>query len=464
MNTKNMRNVDQSLFPSSFVWGAASSAFQIEGFSTADGGGASVWDTFCHTPDKVANNDTGDIACDAYHRYGEDIALASKIGLTAYRFSISWSRIDPLGDGNWNMSGLAYYQALVDCCISYNIEPYITLHHWELPQALEDQGGWLNLNTAKAFERYAAFIAEHFKGKVTHMITINEPQCIIKLGYGDGVHAPGKQLNQQDLFTCWKHLCLAHGFALRAIKICDPSIQVGIASTGRLCYPETPSSEDYEASREACFQLFDEDWVFTHSLLFDPVCLGHFPPCPHTRLEQLASDITPAEWQIIHAIPDFIAVNIYNGWSVRQGNDKTPEYVNRYTGYPSTALKWPVTERVMNEGIVHIYERYHLPIYISENGLSCNDKIYLDGQVHDMDRIDFLDRYISQLQLATNKADIRGYFHWSLTDNFEWHSGYSERFGLIYVDYPSQQRIPKDSAYWYQQVIASNGGTLHINQ
>lgn len=445
------------MFPENFVWGVASSAYQIEGYSTADGGGKCVWDTFGEQAGSIFGGDSGAIACDAYHRYAEDIALMAELGIKSYRFSISWARVDPKADGSWNAAGLAYYDKLVDCCLAHGIEPYMTLHHWELPQAAEDKGGWQVRETAQAFSRFALMTARHFSGRLRHFITLNEPQCVIQLGYGLGVHAPGKKLDIEGQFRCWKNMMLAHGMAYTAIKAFDSSLEVGFASTGRLCYPEKDTAEDMKASYDASFELFDEDWVFTHSMALDAICHGRFPANEGTRLFELAGTISDEEWGLIHVGADFLGINIYNGWAVRRGENGKGEYVSRAAGFPRTALKWPVTERVMNEGIVHIYKRYGLPIYISENGLSCNDKIYLDGAVHDADRIDFLIRYLRQLSLAAEHVELRGYFHWSFTDNLEWHNGYAERFGLVFVDYETQRRIPKDSAYWYKTIIQSLG-------
>lgn len=442
-----------SPFPKNFLWGAASSAYQIEGFSTADGGGISIWDTFSHTPGKIAWGDHGDIACDAYHRYEEDIALMKQLGIKAYRFSTSWARIDPHGNGCWNEAGLAYYDKIVDSCLKAGIVPYMTLYHWELPQALEDRGGWLKIETAEAFARFAGMMAAHFKGRVTHYFTLNEPQCSVSLGYLQGIHAPGKKLRKKQIFACWKTFLLAHGLAMRAIKAADPGAVVGIASTGRLCYPETETPENIAAAREATFAVDDQDWLFTHNWLLDPICLGKFPECKGTALTALVKSVSQEEMEVIHTVPDIIGYNVYNGHAVCAAGSGFA-YVPKYPGFPRTALKWPVTPEVLDWGIRFLQERYPLPAYITENGLSCNDRIYPDGKVHDPDRIDFLSRYLSCLNRAMNHgANIRGYFHWALTDNFEWHSGYSDRFGLIFMDFPSGQRIPKDSFFWYKEVV-----------
>lgn len=442
-----------TIFPKDFLWGAASSAYQIEGYSTADGGGASIWDTFCHTPGKIAYGDHGDIACDAYHRYAEDIALLKKMGAKVYRFSTSWARIDPHADGNWNEAGLAYYDKIVDLCLESGIIPYITLYHWELPQAAEDRGGWRVRKTAYAFARFAGMMASHYKGRVEHYFTLNEPQCTVSLGHETGVHAPGMRLNLAGQFRVLVHQLLAHGLAQRAIKAADPKAIVGIASTGRLCYPEQETPADIDAAREATFAVSDDDWTFTHHWLLDPICLGRFPDCPGTALAALVKTVSSEDMEIIHTIPDILGYNIYNGHAI-SADETGFEYTLRYPGFPRTAMKWPVTPEVLDWGVRFLQERYGLPGYITENGLSCNDRIYLDGKVHDIERIDFLARYLTALRRAmAHGADIRGYFQWALTDNFEWSNGYGERFGLIFVDYPTGRRIPKDSFYWYKKTI-----------
>ena len=444
-----------SQFPQDFLWGAASSAYQIEGYPQEDGGGISIWDTFTHIPGKIAYGDTGDIACDSYHRYEEDIALLKELGVQAYRFSTSWARIDPNGDGNWNVAGLAYYDKVVNTCLANGIVPYLTLYHWELPQAAEDRGGWQSEETAHAFARYAGMMADHFKNRVRHYFTLNEPQCTTSLGYAQGIHAPGRKLDLGSQFRVHVNQMIAHGLAQRAIKAADPNAIVGIASTGNLCYPETETPENIDAARAATFAASDDSWIFTHHWLLDPICLGKFPDCAGTAREPLVKAVTPEHLEIIHTVPDILGYNIYNGHAVRAG-DGGFEYVPKYPGFPRTALKWPVTPEVMDWGVRFLQERYGLPGYITENGLSCNDRIYLDGKVHDPDRIDFLSRYLTCLSQAIDSgADIRGYFHWALTDNLEWHSGYGDRFGLVYVDFPSCRRVPKDSFRWYKGTIQS---------
>lgn len=447
-------------FPKDFIWGAASAAYQTEGAVNEGGRGESVWDAFCRRPGAVANEDSGEEACDGYHRYAEDIALAAKLGVSAYRFSISWVRIDPNGNGRINPAGLAYYGKVVDACLAAGIAPYVTLFHWDLPQALEERGGWANPETPVRFAQYAGAVGAYLKGKVRCYFTLNEPECVIQLGYCFGTHAPGKQLPLPEVFAQLHGMLRGHGLAAAALRKEDADVEIGIVTTGRLCYPAQASVADIDAARTATFTLSDEDWMFTHNIVLDAVCLGHYPQCGGALGDCIAA-VPPAELAEIHFVPQLIGLNIYSGCEVAAAADGQPFYPPRHRGFSVTATKWPVAPQVMRWGPRFIAERYGLPLCIAENGQSCNDRIFLDGKVHDADRIDFLHRYLRQLRAACEDGvDLRGYFAWSLTDNFEWNSGYSERFGLIYIDYPTQKRLPKDSFFWLSEVIRSNGNDL----
>ncbi len=437
-------------FPKQFRWGAASSSYQIEGYSQEDGGGKNIWDAFCQKEGTILDGSDGSVACDSYHRYQEDIALIASMNLSVYRFSMSWARVDPLGDGNWNEAGFQYYEKVIDCCIAQNIEPFLTLYHWELPLALEEKGGWRNRDTAFAFARYAQEVARRFGPKVTHFITFNEPQCTVFLGHGNGLHAPGLKMDLQTQFSVLHHQLLAHGLSVPKIRQEVPHALVGLASTGRLCYPATPADE--EDAYRISFGAPDDDWGFTHSMILDPVCLGHYPTDVGPGLEKAISQVDPADLQIISAPVDFLGLNIYNGSEIANGN-----YCKKPQGHAITALGWPVTPKVLEWGPYFVHRRYGLPIYITENGMSCHDVVSLDGKVHDPNRIDFLARHLQALHSSIQKGTpILGYLQWSLTDNFEWNAGYSQRFGLVYMDYATQNRIPKDSATWYSQVAKNN--------
>ena len=424
-------------FPKGFVWGAASSSYQIEGAAGEDGRGESVWDVFSHTPGKVKWGDTGDTATDAYHRWRDDIAVMKEMELRAYRFSISWPRVDPRGDGHWNQAGLDYYSKLVDGLLEAGIQPWVTLFHWDLPQALQRQGGWQNPETARRFEAYAEKMAELFRGRARRWFTFNEPQCFIGMGYGTGEHAPGLMLDGDSLSACWETFYQAHTLAQRALRRADGENLVGIASTGKVYYPADQDSKDVEAARQRTFALPLGPLTFSHALALDPLCFDE-------RYEK----------------PDFIGVNLYHGAPVRAG-EGGPEALPFPEGFPRTAMGWPITPEAMEWGARFLAERYGLPLVVSENGLACTDRIFLDGAVHDPLRIDFLTRYLRALERAIDRGtDVRGYFYWSLTDNFEWAEGYDPRFGLAYVDYATGDRTLKDSGRWYRTVVESNGAAL----
>ena len=456
------------MFDKNFLWGTASSSYQIEGAFTEDGKGLSIWDTFSNKPGNIAHDENGNKACDHYHRYREDISLMKNLGIQAYRFSISWSRIFPDGivkdsDGNirYNKAGLDFYDKIVNFCLENNIKPFITIYHWDLPQALEDKGGWLNRETAFVFADYAEFICKHFSDRVTNIATINEPQIISGLGYMLGLHAPGKKLDTVSVLSVIHHLALAHGLAVTKMRaVAKQPVKIGFSSTGGLCYPSKECDEDIDAARAECFNIVKGNMTFNHTIFCDMTCLGRYPDIAGTELhlepglekighyEELPF-VKKGDIELIHQPIDYLGINVYNGHEINAAG-----YINKKPGSPRTALGWPVTPGVMNYGIRYMYERYNLPIYIFEDGLACNDIISLDGKVHDSNRIDFLTRYLTDLEKAYKAGvPILGYFHWSFTDNFEWHSGYDPRFGLIYVDYETQQRIPKDSAYWYSDLI-----------
>ena len=456
------------MFDKNFLWGTASSSYQIEGAFTEDGKGLSIWDTFSNKPGNIAHDENGNKACDHYHRYREDIALMKNLGIQAYRFSISWTRIFPDGivkdyDVNirYNKAGLDFYDKIVNFCLENNIKPFITIYHWDLPQALEDKGGWLNRETAFIFADYAEFICEHFSDRVTNIATINEPQIISGLGYMLGLHAPGKKLDAVSVLSVIHHLALAHGLAVTKMRaVAKQPVKTGFSSTGDLCYPSKECDEDIDAARAECFNIVKGNMTFNHTIFCDMTCLGRYPDIAGTELhlepdlekighyEELPF-VKKGDIELIHQPIDYLGINVYNGHEINAAG-----YINKKPGSPRTALGWPVTPGVMNYGIRYLYERYNLPIYIFEDGLACNDIISLDGKVHDSNRIDFLTRYLTDLEKAYKAGvPILGYFHWSFTDNFEWHSGYDPRFGLVFVDYETQQRIPKDSAYWYSDLI-----------
>lgn len=421
-------------FPKGFLWGAASAAYQIEGAVREGGRGESVWDVFSHTPGCVKHGDTGDTAADSYHRWREDVVLLKEMGLGAYRFSIAWPRIAPNGDTRWNPAGLRYYDGLVDALLEAGIQPWVTLYHWDLPQTLQNRGGWQSGDTVRAFAAYAFKLCGHFKGRVRRWFTFNEPQCFLGMGCGTGEHAPGLRLDTQSLENCWRNVRLAHALAYDILCQEDPESLVGLASTGPVWYPASERVEDIEAARQLTFALPEGVRTFSHVPALED----------NDKL-------------------DFIGVNLYHGTAARMG-ESGPEAVPFPAGFPRTAMGWPVTPEALEWGLRFLGERYQKPLYVSENGLSCRDQVFLDGQVHDPQRIDFLARYLRALSRAVESGvDARGYFHWSLTDNFEWAEGYDQRFGLAYVDYATGERILKDSGRWYGALARSAGASLFQN-
>lgn len=451
-------------FRKDFVWGAATSAYQIEGATTEEyGKGQHVWDVYTKEPGHVFENHTGNIACDHYHHFREDVKIMKEIGLKAYRFSIDWSRVLPDGVGRVNEQGIQFYNELIDALVENGIEPYITLYHWELPYELYKRGGWMNSEIVEWFGAYAKLVAERFSDRVSHFFTLNEPQCFVGLGFLTGEHAPGLKCPLEDTFAMAHNAMKAHGRAVQMLRqYAKQPLTIGYAPTSSVAYPETDKPEDIEAAKQVFFgmQPDDSNWTWNVAWWSDPVMLGKYPEEGLARYEKYLPKITEEDMRLISEPIDVYGQNIYNGRCIRMGADGKPEDVKRYDGFPKTAIDWPVTPECLYWGPKFLYERYQKPIYITENGLSCHDVISLDGKVHDPNRIDFLARYLKELKKAAGEIDLRGYFQWSLMDNFEWAKGYSERFGLVYVDYRDQKRILKDSAYWYENLIKTNGEEL----
>ncbi len=451
-------------FGNDFVWGAATASYQVEGAAYEDGKGLQIWDVFCKDPGNVFEGHTGDVACDHYHRYAEDVKMMKEMGLKAYRFSISWARIMPEGTGKVNEKGLAFYDALIDSLIENGIQPYLTLYHWDLPYELYKRGGWMNPDSVNWFAEYAKVVVEHFSDRVLHYFTFNEPQCFIGHGFLIGEHAPGLKCPVTDTFLMAHHVMMAHGKAVQAMRAAAKQpIQIGYAPTGSMAYPASNREEDIEAAKKVLFACPEDikGWAWNVSWWSDPVMLGSYPEEGLKKYEKYLPAIKPEDLKLMHQPLDFYAQNIYNGNAVRCSEEGKPEFVLRPVGAPKTAIQWPITPECLYWGPKFLYERYGKPIYITENGLSCHDAVSLDGKVHDPNRIDFLARYLHYLKQAVEDGvNVKGYFQWSLMDNFEWAKGYSDRFGLIYVDYQTQQRIWKDSAYWYRDMIKENGKNL----
>jgi len=448
-------------FPKDFVWGAATASYQVEGAAYDDGRGMSVWDMMCRKPDAIWRGQSGEVACDHYHRYKEDVALMKKIGLTGYRFSISWPRVIPEGTGAVNDKGMDFYDKLIDELLAAGITPYITLFHWDYPYELYCRGGWLNPDSPAWFAEYAEAVVKRLSDRVRHWITQNEPQCFIGLGHLSGVHAPGDKLGIREVLRAAHHSLLAHGKAVQTIRAnsrTEP--KVGYAPVGFVSIPATDSPEDIEAARASTFASTATD-ERSNTWWTDPVFRGHYPEDGLQLYGDDAPKVRDGDMETICQPLDFYGVNIYHGSCVKAGADGKAEPVPFAPGHPMTLMKWFVTPSALYWGPKFFFERYGRPILITENGMSQPDWVSLDGKVHDPQRIDYLNRYLLELRRACDDGvDVLGYMQWSIMDNFEWAEGYRQRFGLIYVDYPTQKRILKDSAYWYGEVIASNGETL----
>lgn len=452
-------------FKDNFAWGVATSSYQIEGAAYSDGKGLSIWDMYCKEAGKIYNGHTGDVACDHYNRYEDDIKIMKEMGIKAYRFSISWPRVLPNGIGEINEKGLEFYSKLVDALIENGIEPYVTLFHWELPYELYKKGGWMNSDSPLWFEEYAALVTKRLSDRVKYFITFNEPQCFIGLGHIAGVHAPGLKQSVPDTLQMAHHVLLAHGRAVKAIRAhAKGDVKVGYAPTASMHYPETEKEEDIEAARKSVFSMpetLESNWAWNITWWSDPVFFAEYPEDGVKLFGDFMPEIKEGDMELIAQPLDFLGQNIYNGAQVRAGKNGEVEFIKRHEGFPKTALGWPITPESLYWGPKFLYERYKKPIYITENGLSCHDVVSLDGKVHDPNRIDFLHRYLAAFKrAASDGVELAGYFQWSFMDNFEWHSGYEDRFGLVFVDFETQERIIKDSGHWYKTVIESNGEIL----
>jgi beta-glucosidase len=435
-------------FPDGFLWGVATSAYQIEGAVDADGRGPSIWDTFSREPGRILHGDTGDVAADHYRRLGEDLDLLEQLGIQAYRFSIAWPRVQPDGTGALNQPGVDFYRRLLEGLAARGIEPMVTLYHWDLPQALEDRGGWLNRDTASRFADYASLVVEQLGGLAQRWITLNEPWCSAFLGYYEGRFAPGRQ-SYDEAYTAVHHLLLAHGLAVPAIRAASGAAEVAITCNLADIAPATPA--DALAARAADME--------ENRLFLDPVFHGRYPDdAPDfVRDERLVRD---GDLELISAPLDFYGLNYY----IREVVANDLGEPNRlWKRVPATGELTSKGDGIAPDGLTKVLERLqreyapNLPIYITESGAPYNDYIDPEGRVNDPERIEYLAKHFAAARAAIDSGvDLRGYFVWSLLDNFEWDSGYSMRFGLVFVDYSTQRRIPKSSALWYRDVIRAN--------
>ncbi len=457
----------KSPFPSNFLWGAATSAYQIEGAAREDGKDLSVWDQFVHQSGAIRDGQTGDVACDFYHRYAEDIARMKSMSLQAFRFSVSWSRVIPEGTGAVNQKGLDFYSRLVDALLAAGIAPMVTLFHWDTPLALMQRGAWVARDMTGWFADYAALLARTLSDRVKYWLTINEPRSFIGGGYVTGVQAPGEKLPRAEYMRAAHIVLIAHGRAVQAIRANSKKpVQISYPCDVSPSLPETASAADVAAAKAATFgspvdHFSAEFWWRENAWWLDPVYTGNYPQDALTALGKDAPVLLAGDLETIHQPLDFLAANMYGGRIVRATPDGKGQLVAFPAGFPLTAMGWEVTPDAIYWGPKWLYERYKLPIFITENGCSCRDWVSLDGQVHDPERIDFTTRYLQALaRAAGDGVPLRGYLHWSLLDNFEWQEGYTQRFGMIFVDFPTQKRILKDSAHWYAAVIKSNGASL----
>jgi beta-glucosidase len=440
-------NPNNGSFPRDFFWGAATAAYQVEGAVLEDGRGESIWDRFAATPGKVQNGDSGDVACDSYHRYPQDIQLMRELGLNTFRFSIAWPRIVPDGRGRPNVAGLDFYDRLVDELLAHELEPFVTLYHWDLPQPLEERGGWPARETVDAFEEYVGIVAGRLGDRVRYWITQNEPWVISWLGYGWGFHAPGRT-SDADALAAAHHVLLAHGRAVEVLRREAPGSSVGIALDLVPAHPAT----DTPADRDAAF----ESDGFRNRWFLDAVFRGEYPADMLERYASILPTIEEGDMRTIAAPLDFLGVNYYTRAILRADpSDAKPVPVDP-EGVQRTTMGWEVYPDGLFELLVRLRDDYTLPpLFITENGAAFADD-RRNGSVDDPDRISYLEQHIDAVARAIEEGvPVRGYFVWSLLDNFEWAYGYSKRFGIVYVDYETLDRVPKASYRWYRDFIAA---------
>jgi beta-glucosidase len=442
-------------FPDGFLWGTATASYQIEGAVTLDGRGESIWDTFSHIPGKVRDNANGDVADDHYHLYKRDVGLMKALGATTYRFSMSWPRVFPDGRGTPNPRGLDFYDALVDELLANGIEPFATLYHWDLPQALEDTvGGWQSRATSQAFAEYAGYVAGKLSDRVTRFFTLNEVWSFIELGYGYGVHAPGLRLPPRELAQARHHALLGHGLAVQAIRAAGrPGTRVGVAENIGVCVPAIETPEHIEAARIATREL--------NAGYATAIFEGRYTDAFLAAAGADAPKFTAEEMKIIGSPLDFVGINIYVPTNYVRATDAEPGFaaIPFPASFPRMQSDWlKCGPEALYWGPRMLHDVWGVnEIYITENGTSSADVPADDGIVYDTDRIMYLRNYLSQLQRATAEGvPVKGYFLWSLLDNFEWADGYHNRFGIHHVDYATQTRTPKLSAHFYKAVIAGN--------
>ncbi len=450
-NNESMNNSYQ--FPNDFVWGVAAASAQIEGAAWDDGKGESVWDRFSRVPGKVANGDTLDIACDHYHRYKEDAYLIRHhLGVQNYRLSVAWPRILPDGTGQINEKGLDFYDRLIDALLAENITPWVTLYHWDLPQKLEDANGWLNRDTVWAFRNFAEIVVRRLSDRVQNWFTLNELPCCIGLSYGRGIHAPGRTESAQLVNQGYHHALLAHGHAVQVVReFGGKNAHVGIVNNPATPLPLTETKDDIEAARI-------EDRALNGQLM-EPLYKGQYPSEWLAKIGDDAPKIEEGDMELIASPTDFLGLNMYTGTFVRADKNGQPERVPFPKQFPQADLPWlNIAPQTLYWAVRHAHENYGVETtYITENGVCCADEMNEQGEVLDLDRREYVRNYLIGLHRAVDEGfNCKGYFLWSLMDNFEWAEGYDKRFGIVHVDFKTQKRTPKLSAQWFKTVVAEN--------
>lgn len=448
------------IFKNDFLWGVAAASFQNEGASFADGKGPSIWDMMARWPGKIWNGDSPDPACDQYHRYEEDVRIMGEMGVQVYRMSIAWPRVIPEGVGPVNSKGFDYYDRLIDCLLAHNIQPWVSLYHWDYPYALHLRGGWLNPDSSNWFADYTTQVVNRYSDRVVFWETINEPQVFIGAGYRDGGNPPGLKLGNAEILRIAHNVLLSHGKAVQVIRACAKKTpRITAVLVGFTAIPASDNPADIQAARDYMFRL--DEKRLKNTWMADPIYLGHYPEDGVRANGEDMPPIHPGDMETIHQPLDHFGVNIYAGEVVKAVEGGGYVVLPSSLGPALTALEWNVTPQALYWGPRLFYERYHVPIYITENGMAGTDWVHLDGRVHDPQRIDFLQRYLQELARAVQDGtDVGGYFVWTFSDNFEASLGYKSRFGLVFIDYRTQKRIWKDSAFWYQKVIQTKGDAL----
>ncbi|MDB5050980.1 MAG: beta-galactosidase [Fibrobacteres bacterium] len=443
-------NIGKDRFPEGFVWGSATASFQVEGAAWTDGRGESIWDRFCRTPGKVAAGHTGDIACDHYHLWKQDISLMKDLGMQAYRFSTAWPRVIPGGRGPVNKAGLDFYDRLVDGLLEAGIVPFTTLFHWDLPQALQDEGGWVNRNIVEAFGVYAEQVVKRLGDRVKHWMTHNEIPCFIGLGYGNGPHAPGLDVSRKDLNRAYHNAFLSHGLAVRIVReFARKDAEVGLVNNPLIPVPLAETPAHLDAARKAFIRI--------GANLNEPIFKGAYAPWWLEEQGADAPDIRDGDMEIISSPTDFLGINVYSGVFVEPSEDPAGYRVLPFPkGYPNLALPWlkPVPQ-ALYWCCRYYREAYGIrKSYITEAGCACEDERDESGRIIDLARVQWLRDHVREAHRAVRDGlGLAGFFQWSLLDNFEWAEGYLKRFGMVYVDYGTQERIPKESAYLYKEII-----------